>query len=58
MIRWPFVTRDVYDALAAVEDHTRLENYTLRDALREANEEVRRLRLVIGQMCDAKAGKS
>lgn len=35
--RWPLVTRQRYE-------HLKLENYSLRDALREANQEIRRLR--------------
>jgi hypothetical protein len=40
-LRWPLVTRGRFAAV-------RLENYTLRDCLRAANDELRRHRLLIG----------
>ena len=40
-MKWPFVWRHAYDRLS-------IENYTLRDALRGANEELRKHRLLIG----------
>lgn len=41
MIRWPLVWRRSYDAV-------KTENFVLRDALREANNELRRYRLLVG----------
>lgn len=40
---WPVVTRCRYDEV-------RLENFTLREALRSANEEIRRQRACIYQL--------
>lgn len=40
-IRWPLVFRRDYDAL-------KTENFTLRDALREANRELHKHRMLIG----------
>lgn len=37
---WPLVWKSTYEM-------ARRENYTLRDALREANNEVRKLRLLV-----------
>lgn len=42
-IHWPFILRSTHDAV-------RTENWSLRDALREANAELRRHRLLIGQL--------
>lgn len=43
LLRWPFALRSTLDAV-------NLENYTLRDALREANNEVRRHRKLLVQI--------
>lgn len=40
MIRWPLMWKSTADEI-------RLENYTLRDALRNANEELRKHRTLI-----------
>lgn len=46
--RWPFMLRRNYDAL-------KTENFTLRDALREANNELRKHRQLIGGLRDGRA---
>jgi hypothetical protein len=43
-MKWPFVSAARHADVQALLEIHRLENYTLRDALREANAEVRRLR--------------
>lgn len=47
-LRWPFVLRRNFDALQT-------ENFVLRDALREANAELRRHRLLIGGLREQRA---
>lgn len=40
-MRWPFVLKSTHEAV-------RRENYTLRDALREANKELQKHRRLLG----------
>lgn len=44
---WPLVWRSSFDAIVRECRRTGLENYTLRDALKSSNEEIRRLRLAL-----------
>lgn len=46
-MRWPFVRRSVFEAATTLLAERQMENYTLRDALKEANAEIRRLKLAL-----------
>ena len=46
--KWPF-------ALKSTVRRLQLENYTLRDALREANNEIRRHRKLLGELTTGSA---
>lgn len=46
--RWPLIWRRDYDAL-------KTENYVLRDALREANAELHKHRMLIGGLREQRA---
>lgn len=53
-MKWPFVLRRHYDGMFEAWSIQRTENFTLRDALRSANDEIRKLRSCIAELSKPK----
>lgn len=47
MIRWPFALRSTVDSYRALAEERAASNRLLRDALKEANAEIRRHRILL-----------